>query len=90
LRWLIPSAWHHLEQYANCAIEADHSRLNHQLRPMHGLRTDRTVQAVIAGHAFLQNRRPGHYKLGLGPSRLPSGWPPPAQRMATAFSTRQG
>jgi transposase, IS6 family len=31
---LIPSAWHHVEQYANNPIEADHSRLKHRLRPM--------------------------------------------------------
>jgi transposase-like protein len=41
---LIPSAWHHVEQYANNPIEADHSQLKHRLRPMRGLRTDRTTQ----------------------------------------------
>jgi transposase-like protein len=49
---LIPSAWHHVEQYANNPIEADHSRLKHRLRPMRGLQTDRTTQVIIAGHAF--------------------------------------
>jgi transposase-like protein len=34
---LIPSAWHHVEQYANNPIEADHSQLKHRLRPMRGL-----------------------------------------------------
>jgi transposase-like protein len=29
---LIPSAWHHIERYANNRIEADHSRLKHRLR----------------------------------------------------------
>ena len=62
---LVPSAWHHVEQYANNPIEADHSRLKHPLRPMRGLRTDRTAQTVIAGHAFMQNLRRGHYELGL-------------------------
>jgi transposase-like protein len=38
---LIPSAWHHVEQYANNPIEADHSQLKHRLRPMRGLRTDK-------------------------------------------------
>ena len=28
---LIPSAWHHVEQYANNPIEADHSQLNRWL-----------------------------------------------------------
>jgi IS6 family transposase len=47
-----PAAWHHVEQYANNPVEADHSRLKYRLRPMRGLRTDRTAQTVIAGHAF--------------------------------------
>ncbi|MCP3856299.1 MAG: IS6 family transposase, partial [Actinomycetia bacterium] len=28
------------------------------------LRTDRTASVVIRGHAFIQNRRRGHYQLG--------------------------
>ena len=61
---LVPAAWHHVEQYANNRIEADHSRLKHRLRPMRGLRTDRTAAVVIAGLAFVQNLRRGHYELG--------------------------
>jgi hypothetical protein len=38
---LIPSAWHHVEQYANNPIEADHSQLKHRLRPMRRLRTEK-------------------------------------------------
>jgi transposase-like protein len=60
---LIPSAWHHVEQYANNPIEADHSHLKHRLRPMRGLRTDKTARVIIAGHAFMQNLRRGHYEL---------------------------
>jgi transposase-like protein len=75
---LIPAAWHHVEQYANNRIEADHSQLKHRLRPMRGLRTDRTAQVVIAGHAFVQNIRRGHYELGLEV--------PPALRVAAAFT----
>ena len=32
---------------------------------MRGLKTDRTAQVVIAGHAFMQNIRSGHYELGV-------------------------
>ncbi|MCW2685185.1 MAG: putative transposase, partial [Mycobacterium sp.] len=46
---LIPKAWHHVERHANNPIEADHSQLKHRLRPMRGLRTDRTAQVIIAG-----------------------------------------
>jgi hypothetical protein len=74
---LIPSAWHHVEQYANNPIEADHGRLKHRLRPMHGLQTDRTTEVIIAGHAFMQNLRRGHYELGIDA--------PPARRVAAAF-----
>ncbi|WP_406046325.1 IS6 family transposase [Micromonospora sp. NBC_00898] len=75
---LVPSAWHHVERYANNPIEADHSQLKHRLRPMRGLRTDRTAQVIITRHAFIQNLRRGHYELGLDA--------PSAKRMAAAFT----
>ncbi|WP_433365057.1 IS6 family transposase [Actinoplanes sp. CA-142083] len=75
---LIPAAWHHVEQYANNPIEADHGQLKRRLRPMRGLQTDRTTQVVIAGHAFLQNLRRGHYELAVGVRR--------ALRVAAAFT----
>jgi len=67
---LIPSAWHHVERYANNRIEADHSQLKHRLRPMRGLRTDRTAGVVIAGHAFIQ--KPSTRPLRTGPRRTAS------------------
>jgi transposase-like protein len=60
---LVPAAWHHVERYANNRIEADHGRLKHRLRPMRGLRTERTASVIIAGLAFMQNLRRGHYEL---------------------------
>jgi transposase-like protein len=75
---LLPAAWHHVEQYANNPIEADHGRLKHRLRPMRGLQTDRTAQVVIAGHAFVQNLRRGHYELGMDAN--------PALRIEAAFT----
>src|SRR6266545_2516133 len=75
---LVPAAWHHVEQYANNPVEADHSQLKRRLRPMRGLHTDRSAQVVIAGHAFIQNLRRGHYELGLDV--------PPASRVAAAFT----
>ena len=62
---LIPSAWHHVEQYENNQIEADHSRRKHRLRPMRGLRTDETATVIITGPAFMQNLRRCHYELGV-------------------------
>ena len=49
----------------NNRIECDHGRLKARLRPMRGLRTDRTATVVIRGHAFIQNLRRGHYQLGV-------------------------
>jgi transposase-like protein len=62
---LIPDAVHDTEQYSNNRIENDHGRLKARLRPMRGLRTDRTASIVIRGHAFVQNVRRGHYELGV-------------------------
>ncbi|GAA4264236.1 IS6-like element IS6100 family transposase [Dactylosporangium darangshiense] len=75
---LVPSAWHHVGRHANNRIEADHSRLKHRLRPMRGLRTDRTAQTIIAGHAFMQNLRREHYELGVNAPR--------GMRIAAAFT----
>ncbi len=71
---LIPRAWHHVEQYADNPIDADHGRLKH-LRPMRGLRTDKAAQAVIAGHACMQNLRRGHCELAVD-ARPGRGSPP--------------
>jgi transposase-like protein len=62
---LLPAAWHRDERYANDKVEADHGRLKHRLRPMRGLRNDRTARVVITGPAFVQNVRRGHYELGV-------------------------
>ena len=63
-----PHALHNTERYANNRVECDHGRLKARLRPMRGLKTDRTAQVVIAGHAFMQNIRRGHYELGVDAS----------------------
>jgi IS6 family transposase len=62
---LLPDVLHDTTQYANNLIECDHGRLKARLRPMRGLRTDRTATVVIRGHAFVQNLRRGHYELGV-------------------------
>jgi len=56
---------HDTTQYANNRVEADHGRLKARLRPMRGLKRDRTASVVIGGHAFMQNLRRGHYELGV-------------------------
>jgi IS6 family transposase len=74
---LLPDAFHNTEKYANNRVECDHGRLKARLRPMRGLKRDRTARVIIAGHAFMQNLRRGHYQLGVeAPSML---------RVAAAF-----
>ena len=63
-----PHMQRNLEQYENNRIEGDHSRLKHRLRPIRGLRTDRTARVIIAGLALLQNLRRGHYELATEPA----------------------
>jgi transposase, IS6 family len=62
---LLPAALHDTTQYANNRVEADHGRLKARLRPMRGLKRDRTASVVIRGHAFIQNLRRGHNELGV-------------------------
>ena len=74
---IVPTAWHHCEQYANNRIEADHGQLKRRLRPMRHLRNDHTATVIITGHAFVQNLRRDHYRLTAGvPANL---------RLAAAF-----
>ena len=74
---LLPDAFHNTDQYANNRVECDHGRLKARLRPMRGLKTDRAAANVIAGHAFVQNLRRGHYQLGVEAE--------PRLRVAAAF-----
>jgi transposase-like protein len=74
---LLPTAWHRTDRYANNRIEADHGRLKARLRPMRGLRQEHSARVVIAGHAFVQNVRRGHYELAVEE--------PVRRRLAVAF-----
>jgi len=65
-------------RHANNPLETDHGRLKARLRPMRGLKRDRTARVIVAGHAFVQNLRRGFYDLGTDV--------PPAARLADAFS----
>jgi transposase, IS6 family len=65
LEELLPAAWHRTDRYANNHVEADHGRLKARLRPMRGLKQDRSARVVIGGHALVQNVRRGHYELAV-------------------------
>jgi transposase, IS6 family len=74
---LLPAAFHDTDVHANNPLETDHGRLKARLRPMRGLKRDRTARVIVAGHAFVQNLRRGFYDLGTDV--------PPAARLADAF-----
>jgi transposase-like protein len=74
---LLPAAWHRTDQYAKNGVECDHGRLKARLRPMRGLKQDRSARVVIAGHALVQNVRRGHYELAIEE--------PATRRLAVAF-----
>ena len=61
----MPAAFHNTEQYANNRIECDHGRLEARLRPMRGLKRDRSARVIMRDHALMQNIRRGHYELGV-------------------------
>ena len=75
---LLEATWHRTERYANNRVEADHGRLKARLGPMQGLKQERSASIVIAGHAFVQNLRRGHYELAVDE--------PVTRRVAVAFS----
>ena len=60
---MLPVARHVTVRHANNRLEADHGRLKARLRPMRGIKTDRSLRIVAAGHAFIQNLRRGYYDL---------------------------
>jgi transposase-like protein len=77
LEELLPAAWHRTDQYTNNRVEADHGRLKARLRPMRGLKQDRSARVIVSGHALVQNVRRGHYELAV--EELPG------RRVAVAF-----
>jgi DDE domain len=77
LEELLPAVWHRTDQYANNRVEADHGRLKARLRPMRGLKQDRSARVLLSGHAFVQNVRRGHNELAVDE--------PGSRRLAVAF-----
>ena len=67
---MLPGALHVTDRYANNRVEADHGRLKARLRPMRGIKKDRSLRIIATGHAFLQNLRRGHYELATDATTL--------------------
>ena len=75
---LLPAAFHRTEAHANNLLETYHGRLKARLRPMRGLKRDRTARVIVTGHALIQNLRRGFYDLGTDVR--------PTARLADAFA----
>jgi transposase-like protein len=75
---LLPAAFDSTEAHANNPLETDHGRLKARIRPMRGLKRDRTARVIVAGHASVQNIRRGFYDLGTDVR--------PTARLADAFA----
>jgi transposase-like protein len=71
---LLAGASHNVEKYANNRLDW---RLKARLRPMRGLKTDRSVAVIAVGQAFIPNLRGGNYELGMQA--------PAKHRLADAF-----
>ena len=56
----------------------DHGRLKARLRPMRGVKRDRSLRIVAIGHAFVQSLRSGRYELATEVGRR--------DRLAAAFT----
>jgi transposase-like protein len=65
LEELAPAACHLTDRYSNNRIEADHGRLKARLRPMRGLKQDRSARVVI------NSALPGHHQAQTRPSPPP-------------------
>ena len=75
---LLPAAQHVTVPLRENRVEADHGRLKARLRPMRGMKKDRSLRIVATGHAFIQNLRRGHYALATDATTL--------DRVAVAFT----
>ena len=49
------AVFHNTARYANNRIEADHGRLKARLRPMRGLKRDRSARVIVRSHALMQS-----------------------------------
>jgi transposase-like protein len=61
---LLPATWHRTDQYANNRIECDHGRLKARLRPMRGLKQDRSATGLLRAQVAHRALNEGHRLVG--------------------------
>ena len=88
---LLPTALHDTTQYANNRVGADHGRLKARLRPMRGLKRDRTCACRILvrpGHATSRYSWISPPRTSLRRSFIGSGWSIGYDRLSTLSGPR--
>src|SRR5258706_15478676 len=53
----VPSAWHHVERYANKPVDADHRLTRTPATADVPTADQRTARVIVSGHAFTKNLR---------------------------------
>ena len=67
---VVAHAEDHTDQYASARIESDHGRLKSRLRPVPGLKRDRTASVVIRCHDLLRSAGAGALRVNQRNSAL--------------------
>jgi len=71
LEELLPAAWHDTDRHANNHIEADHGRLKARLRPMRGLKQDRSARWQCCQRRLPRQRRSNSQVIATIERKLP-------------------
>ena len=74
LATVVPGALHRTGRYRTNGIERDHGFLKERLRPMRGLKSQRSTAVFVVGHALVRNIWRGFYCIAEAPKRLMLAW----------------
>lgn len=70
----VPGVLHRTGRYRTNGIERDHGFLKARLRPMRGLKSNRSAAVFVVGHALVRNIGRGFYRIVEAPQRLVLAW----------------
>ena len=71
---IVPGVRHRTGRYRTNGIERDHGFLKERLRPMRGLKSIRSANVFVVGHALVRNICRGFYSPAEAPKRLMLAW----------------